>query len=654
MIPLLAGLNPRQAEAVSFTGAPELVLAGAGSGKTRVLTAKIAYLIGELGVAPYRIVALTFTNKAAREMEARVKALVGEDLQGMQVSTFHSYGLRFLHRHSGELARVGLPENFAVFDRGDSKAIVKRAMKRLGLEGKSNEAGGLMDRISRAKASCDPRTLDVDIDERYRALYDEYQRDLRSQGAVDFDDLMILPIYMMSTMPEVLERERRRVEWTLVDEYQDVSAPQYELMRLLVGDGGRVMAVGDPDQSIYGWRGADMSLIMNFENDFPGARVIVLDQNYRSTGNILDAANAVIRRNADRHDKDLWTAAPRGRPAYVLRAKNDLEERAFIADRIEELAADGYKYSEMAILYRMNALSRSYEQELLERGIPHRVVRGVAFYDRREVKDVISMMRLAFCPLDRASLERVANVPARGIGPKGVQTLADYLARAEGTPSEVWAEMANAPPLKGKAGAGAAQFARAMAALCEAADVEDAVEMILNDLGYRDFLAEEYPDDFEDRLDNIMELLSVVPDEGSIAEILSEIALYTDAESSNGDGVSLLTLHAAKGLEFPIVFVVGFEEGVFPSVRATDEPGGIEEERRLCYVGMTRARERLFISGAASRMLFGGFQRSPFSRFLGELPSDCITLDDRTGGVDGGGRGQRYVHGGTDRRRWRW
>lgn len=650
MDPILAGLNERQAEAVVYCDGPELVLAGAGSGKTRVLTSKIAYLIGRMGVPPYRIVALTFTNKAAHEMSDRVKALVGDDLHGMQVSTFHSYGLRYLRRTPGALAALGLPHTFSVFDRGDSKSLIHRAARALGIESKAGSDAALLDRVSRAKASRDPLTLEPAIDGQYRDLYELYERDLKTQGAIDFDDLMTLPLHVMLSDRDLLEQERGRVAWLLVDEYQDVNTPQYQLLRALSGDRGRIAVVGDPDQSIYGWRGADMSLILRFEHDFAGARVVILDQNYRSTGNILGAANAVISRNIDRYKKDLWTQSGNGERVHVLSARNDLDENKFIIDEIERLVGEGYRYGETAVLYRMNALSRGIEQAMLERGVPHRIVRGVSFYDRREVKDVISYLRLATNPRDRTSLERIANAPTRGLGKKGVETLSAALSLAAGTPQEIWSELAAHPPLKGKATAGAAELAKIMSDILRHDDIELAIGIIL-DSGYREFLETEYQDDWPERIENVEEILSVVPEEGSIAEILAEIALFTDAEGEDKeDAVNLLTLHAAKGLEFPVVFIIGLEENVFPSGRAIDSSEDVEEERRLCYVGMTRARERLYLSNASSRMLFGSFQKNLPSRFLDELPLGAIEREDQTGGIGYSG----YVGGGTNRRRWRW
>jgi DNA helicase-2/ATP-dependent DNA helicase PcrA len=644
----LKSLNPKQAEAVKWCGGSQLVLAGAGSGKTRVLASKIAWLISETRTPPHRILALTFTNKAAREMLERVRSLVGVDLKGMSVSTFHSFGLRFLHRNSQGLEAMGYPRSFVVFDRGDSRNAVKRAARDAGMDTRQDNIGSLLDKISRAKAACDPISLDPDIMEKWRPLYEGYQSELKRCGAVDFDDLMILPLHILSTDARALEAERNRLDWVLVDEYQDVNTPQYLLLRLLANS-GRLMVVGDPDQSIYGWRGADMSLIMRFEEDFPGARVFILDQNYRSTSNILSAANSVIRHNGGRKDKKLWTSSEQGGAVRVLMARNDKEEAAFVADEIERLSSDGYAFGEMTILYRMNALSRGYEQELLERGIPYKIVRGVAFYDRREVRDVVSMLRLAFNPRDFTSLERIANVPARGIGKKGVSGLSDCLAGASGEPGDVWREIMRSPPLKGRAGAGAAEMAGMMLRVSESNGLKDAVNYILYNCGYDEYIKREFPNEWEERTQNVLELISLAPGYGSVPEALAEIALFTDQESGGFEGskVNLLTLHAAKGLEFPAVFLVGFEEGIFPAARSIEEPGGIEEERRLCYVGMTRARERLYISGVMSRLIFGGFQRSPFSRFMFELPDDVV-VDDRTK------RGGAGVHSGTHGGRWSW
>jgi DNA helicase-2/ATP-dependent DNA helicase PcrA len=644
-------LNDRQSEAVRWCDGHELVLAGAGSGKTRVLTAKIAHLINERGVAPWRILAVTFTNKAAREMLDRVRQLCGGDLRGMGISTFHSWGLRFLHRRGNALAAAGYPPSFVVFDRGDCRSLAKKIARELDIDAKKAPS---VEMLSRIYASCDPRTLEPDAEEWMRPMYAKYRESLRQQGALDFDDLMMLPLHILLNDEALADDERGRTDWILVDEYQDVNRPQYMLLKLLAGRTGRVMAVGDPDQSIYGWRGADMSLIMNFERDFPRARVFVLDQNYRSTGSILSAANAVISNNADRRDKNLWTAADDGAPVKLVKTANDIGESEFIADEIERLTAGVgsriYDYGDICVLYRMNALSRGYEQSLLERGVPYRVVRGTSYYERREIKDVISMLRLAVNPRDAASLERIANVPSRGLGKKSVSDLARHLVTAQGDAAAVWEATRDAPPLRGKSAAGAADLARVMSEINSSDSMESAVRHILYNCGYEIYLREEFPDDADERLENVLELLSIMPDEGSVAEALAEVAIYTDQEAMDGEDerVNLLTLHAAKGLEFPVVFIAGLEEGIFPSVRAVEDDDDVEEERRLCYVGMTRARERLYLTGAARRRLFGQDRLSRFSRFAHELPSAVVT-DDRTRHG-----GNSDVFRSNNRRNWVW
>jgi DNA helicase-2/ATP-dependent DNA helicase PcrA len=647
----LDSLNERQREAVEACDGHELVLAGAGSGKTRVLTVKIAHLVRDRGVAPWRIMAVTFTNKAAREMLARVTGMVGENLRGMQVSTFHSWGLRFLRRHRNSLAELGYPADFVIFDKADCRSLIKRILKEHDFE--ARDIGAAVDGVSRAYAGCDPRTLEADIAERLRGVYEAYRASLKSQGALDFDDLMILPLHLMARDPALLSDERGGIDWILVDEYQDVNKPQHTLLKLLAGNTGRVMAVGDPDQSIYGWRGADMSLIMNFERDFPEARVFVLDRNYRSAGSILEAANEVIRNNFNRREKNLWTSAEKGAQVTFVKCVNEVGESEFIADEIGRLyaghAGGKYDYGDMCVLYRINALSRVYEQSMLERGIPYRVVRGTSFYERREIKDVLAMLRLAVNPKDASSLERVANIPPRGLGKKSVSQIAAFLRDAEGPPDEIW-EAAGAG-LRGRAAEGAADMGRVMREIRAAPNLEEAVDRVLYDAGYADWLKGEYHEDHDERLENVRELVSIMPEGGSITDGLAEAAIYTDQETADeGPHVNLLTLHASKGLEFPVVFLAGMEEGVFPPSRVLDggDDDGIEEERRLCYVGMTRARERLYLSGAKRRRLFGHEKISIFSRFTNELPG-TVRTDDRTERGEGS-----YVFGGNHGRNWRW
>jgi DNA helicase-2/ATP-dependent DNA helicase PcrA len=572
----------------------------------------------------------------------------------MQVCTFHSWGLRFLRRHRNCLTELGYPADFVIFDSADCRSLIKKIAEEHGFE--ARDVGEAIDRVSRAYAACDPRTLETGIDERLRGVYEAYRASLKSQGALDFDDLMILPLHLLTRDPALLADERGRVEWILVDEYQDVNRPQHMLLKLLAGDVNRVMAVGDPDQSIYGWRGADMSLIMNFERDFPNARVFVLDQNYRSAGNILEAANEVIRNNFNRHEKNLWTSAEKGSQVTLVKFTNEIGESEFIADEIERLVAGYadrlYDYGDICLLYRINALSRVYEQSLLERRIPYRVVRGTSFYERREIKDVLAMLRLAVNPRDAASLERVANVPPRGLGKKTVSRIAEFLRDADGEPDEIWESLPLGARLKGRAAEGVADLSRMMGRIRGASSLKEAVDFALYDAGYIDWLSGEYHEDYAERLENVRELVSIMPEGGSIADGLAEAAIYTDRETAEGEGprVNLLTLHASKGLEFPVVFMAGMEEGVFPDSRALDDDGldVVEEERRLCYVGMTRARERLYMSGAKKRRLFGRDNISGFSRFTNELP-DTVRTDDRSARG-----GESYVFGGNHRRNWRW
>ncbi|MEG3064849.1 UvrD-helicase domain-containing protein [Acetomicrobium sp.] len=626
---LLSHLNPKQREAVLYDKGPLLVLAGAGSGKTRVLTYKFAYLVASGLASPWQILAVTFTNKAAKEMKDRVQSLLGSSFKNLHISTFHSYGVELLYRYSKETQDVGIKVPFTVFDKGDSKKVVEKLMRDFNIDKKRFDAIFILDMISRAKANADPKSLlsDVTLETRWREFYDAYNEELRRQGAVDFDDLLLLPLHLFSVNERVLAKERARFKWVLVDEYQDVNPPQYKLIKMLAKS-GNIMVVGDPDQSIYGWRGANMSIIMNFEHDFPGAKVITLDQNYRSTGMILDAANAVIKHNAERRPKDLWTANQRGTPVMVYLAGSDRLEAQFIADEIRKLCHSGYSYDDIAVLYRINAMSRSYEQNLISSGIPYRIVRGVSFYERREVKDVLSYMRLAVNPADGAALHRIGNVPARGLGIKSLAALENFIASTSlqyANPLDLWKELSLAKdvPLKGRAKAGAKEIADYMVQiLLRSSEIKEVIYFIMDEMGYGLYLREKYPDDWESRVENVHELLSVSVEGGDLAKFLSMIALYSDAdvEEIEDSRVNLLTLHAAKGLEFPIVFLVGLEENIFPHARAKMDDSELEEERRLCYVGMTRAMERLYLTGAQRRMLFGNLQYNAFSRFLEEIP----------------------------------
>lgn len=656
MSPVLKDLSPVQREAAVYTDGPLLILAGAGSGKTRVLTHKIAWLIDEKIARPWEITAMTFTNKAAGEMRERVANLVPDGAAQVHVSTFHAFGLKFLFRNAEAVERItGVQKNFSVFDRTESRALLQDIMPKIGLNPKETTPMSLMDAISRDWTAWNALRNESMLEGAYLEAAKEYRKMLRERNAVDFDDLMILPLEILSKDIDLRNEEQSMIKWLLVDEYQDVNRPQYLLMKYLTGPNCIVNVVGDPDQSIYGWRGAEIGMILNFEKDFKNEagnqadpKTIILDENYRSTKNILSASNALIRNNTARIKKNLKTSRGAGEKIYTLMANGDFQEAEFIAGEIRKLTskAYGYNYSDFAILYRQNAMSRLYEEKLLNAGIPYRIVRGLAFYDRREVRDVLALLKLAVNPGDIGSFERAAGFLISGMGPKRLNDWGKWLAATE-LPKEpaldFWkAVSGGAYPVRGQIGSSVAQFAGQMARLVEIADTDGiagAVDYILDEIGYEDLLKSDDPETYKDRLANVMELKSVVPN-GDLAESLAEAALYTDADAQDAEGVNhdcvgLLTLHAAKGLEFPVVFIVGLEEDIFPISRAKDIPEQLEEERRLFYVGMTRAEERLYLTGARSRHLYGSVISKGFSRFLFEVPENYQTIDDRLGDIDG-------------------
>ena len=655
---LLKGLNDAQREAVCYTGTPQLVLAGAGSGKTRVLTTKIAWLINQEGVAPWRILAVTFTNKAAREMSERVDKLLGASRGGAQICTFHSFGLNLLFRNRDVLEAHGYKRSFVVYDRTDSLSVVKNVMQELNIDTEKYTPAWALNRISEIKSSRDPAEQSFSAYEKFmRDVYDRYCAILKEQGAFDFDDLIAFPLELLKSEPDVLARERERLSWVLVDEYQDVNGSQYELMRMIVGQSPNLMVVGDPDQSIYGWRGADYQTIMNFERDFADAKVTLLEQNYRSTSVILDASNQLIRHNKNRRDKNLRAARSdpeNERKVKIWFLRDEKAEAEQLTREIRALTSQ-YRYGDIAVLYRVNAISRVLEQTLIESNIPYRIVRGTSFYDRKEVKDVIAYMRLAVNPWDAVSLNRVANVPARALGPKSLEKLSAWIRdKAVGTAADAWgAVKATKAGLSGKAGEGAVQLADHMLALIERQhNMPLVLTWIMNGLGYEDVLRKTEPADWEERVENVRELLSIAPDGESLADVLDQISLYTDMDTQNEtrDAVNLSSLHAAKGLEFPVVFMVGMEEGMFPHSRSSDSAEELEEERRLCYVGMTRAEERLYMSGARRRRLFGTILTEGFSRFLAELPDECTEIYEQKEEPDRyAGRSYRPYG-----RTWRW
>ncbi|MDR2174568.1 MAG: UvrD-helicase domain-containing protein [Synergistaceae bacterium] len=702
---ILSKLAPRQREAVTYVDGPLLVLAGAGSGKTRVLTHKAAWLIAAGLAAPWQILAVTFTNKAAGEMRERVSALVPR-ADEVQVSTFHAFGLRFLFRNKEETERIlRIRPGFAVFDRGDSRALVKQILDEAKIDTKEVEPASVLDAISREKAAWSPGSRASLLEGLYLEVCQRYQKLLRERNAVDFDDLLIGPLQMLTADSDLLQRERRRIKWLLVDEYQDVNRPQYHLLRRLAGEGGRIMVVGDPDQSIYGWRGAEIGMILNFERDFQTAgrapeasgdaggeaegtspreaagtspreaetgrrkaHVIVLDENYRSSGNILGAANSLIRNNSARMEKNLRTARGAGEKVRALLAESDFQEADYIAAEIERLRAkDGYSYGDIALLYRQNAMSRLYEQKFLEAGIPYRVVRGIAFYERKEIRDVLAVLKAALNPADASAFERAAGLTVKGLGPKKTAELSAWAAGLGefGAAAEAfWEALAEGKcPIRGQVGQALAELGKNMRKLLTlSGDIGAAIDHIMGAMGYEDLLRRKNPDDWEDRYENVMELRSIVPAGEDLAQALAEAALFTDADKNDPNEhrvVSLLTLHAAKGLEFPVVFLVGMEENVFPNYRAQDDPAQMEEERRLCYVGMTRAEERLYLTAAEERRLYGVTQDKGFSRFLYEISDEYKQVDERRERKGrekwkgGASRDEKYGYG-RNRRRWGW
>jgi DNA helicase-2/ATP-dependent DNA helicase PcrA len=689
---ILAGLAPRQREAVTYIDGPLLVLAGAGSGKTRVLTHKAAWLIASGLAEPWQILAVTFTNKAAGEMREHVSALVPFDADGVQVFTFHAFGLRLLFRNREEAERIlQIRPGFAVFDRADSRTLVKQILEEAKIDTKEVEPATVLDAISREKSAWSPGPRESLLEGLYLDIYRRYQKFLRERNAVDFDDLLTGPLQMLAADPDLLKREQRRIKWLLVDEYQDVNKPQYHLLRRLAGDECKIMVVGDPDQSIYGWRGAEIGMILNFERDFQAierdpapsggaedgaaretvkfarrkAHVVVLDENYRSGGHILGAANSLIRNNSARMEKDLRTSRGAGEKVCVLLAPSDFQEADYISAEIARLrAGEGYSYGDIAILYRQNAMSRLYEQKLLEAGIPYRVVRGVAFYERREIRDVLAVLKSALNPADAVSFERAAGVVAKGLGPKKMEEFSAWSAGlgagATASPEAFWETVADGKcTMKGQAGQALAALGKNLRKLLTlSGDIGAAIDHILGPMGYEDLLRQKFPDDWEDRIDNVMELRSVVPAGEDLAQALAEAALFTDADKRDPDErrvVNLLTLHSAKGLEFPVVFLVGMEENIFPNYRAQNDPAQMEEERRLCYVGMTRAEERLYLTAAQERRLYGAAQDAGFSRFLSEVADEHkqeIELRRPKGQWGGGSsRAEKYGYG-RNRRSW--
>lgn len=642
MNPLLAGMNERQAEAVQTTEGPLLIMAGAGSGKTRVLTHRIAYLIDEKMVNPWNILAITFTNKAAREMKERAFAL-NPATQDTLISTFHSMCVRILRRDADH---IGYNRNFTIVDPGEQRTLMKRILKELNLDPQKWNERAILGTISNAKNDLlDDRAYEAQASDMYSQVvakcYKAYQRELRQSEAMDFDDLIMMTLRLFDQNPDVLTYYQQKFQYIHVDEYQDTNQAQYQLVKLLASRFKNICVVGDADQSIYGWRGADMQNILDFERDYKNAKVVLLEENYRSTKKILQAANEVIVHNKNRRPKKLWTQNPDGQSLVYYRATNEQEEAFFVAKTIRQLVLEeGKNYKDMAVLYRTNAQSRTIEEALMKSAIPYTMVGGTKFYSRKEIRDLVAYLNLLANPKDNISFERIINEPKRGVGPGTLTKLRDF-AQLQGLSLFEASSDLMLSPIKGKAAQAIEDFATMMNRLRQDLDqltVTELVNALLDDSGYRQSLEAQRTVEAQSRLENIQEFLSVTQsfDEGEaednetgldrLGRFLVDLALSSEADEGEVESaeVTLMTLHAAKGLEFPFVFLIGMEENVFPLSRASQDPDELEEERRLAYVGITRAEERLFLTNANSRLLYGRTGYNKPSRFLNEISSDLL------------------------------
>lgn len=635
---LLTGLNKEQQQAVQHTEGPLLILAGAGSGKTKVLTVRIAHLLAQ-GVNPYEILAITFTNKAAKEMKSRVEGLVGDVANRIWFSTFHSFCAKFLRFEIDSF--LGYNSNFTIYDTSDSQAVIKAALKALNLDDKYYPVGAMIAAISDAKNkllfASDFRKQARDFyQQKVADVYEYYERELRKNNALDFDDLLLVAVKLLQSNATVLDKYSHRFRYVMIDEYQDTNHAQYLLAKLLASHWKNIAVVGDADQSIYAWRGADIQNILDFEKDYPNCTSIKLEQNYRSTKIILDAANAVIDNNEGRPEKNLWTDKIEGAKIQHFTAQSEHEEAAFIGDTIaKKHDIHDVPYGDMAILYRTNAQSRVLEEALIKRALPYTMVGGTKFYDRKEIKDVLAYLRVLYNPFDDLSLLRIINVPKRSIGATTVAKLQDY-AREKGTSLFMTlTQLHLIDSIKGKTKEKLEEFGILIFTLVsemEDKTVLDILESILDRTGYLAQLEESTDPQDQARAENIGELLSVAKDfqdtnpSGTVEDFLEQVALVNDVDSFEQEEakVTLMTLHAAKGLEFPIVFLCGLEEGLFPHSRTLMNPEEIEEERRLAYVGITRAEKELYISNATTRTVFGRTSSYLPSRFIDEIPEELV------------------------------
>ncbi|WP_111912158.1 DNA helicase PcrA [Bacillus pumilus] len=638
---LLEGLNDAQKEAVKATDGPLLLMAGAGSGKTRVLTHRIAYLMAEKHVAPWNILAITFTNKAAREMRERVQAILGPGADDIWISTFHSMCVRILRR---DIDRIGVNRNFSILDTSDQLSVIKNILKERNIDPKKFDPRSILGSISSAKnelidAEEYAKTAGDFYDQVVSDVYTDYQKRLLKNQSLDFDDLIMMTIRLFERIPEVLEHYQRKFQYIHVDEYQDTNRAQYMLVKLLAQRFQNICVVGDSDQSIYRWRGADITNILSFEKDYPSSEVILLEQNYRSTKRILNAANTVIQNNSNRKPKNLWTENDEGAKIAYYRADNEFGEGQFVAGKIHQLHQSGKrKLSDFAILYRTNAQSRVIEETLLKSNIQYNIVGGTKFYDRKEIKDILAYLRLVANPDDDISFARIVNVPKRGIGATSVDKIAAYAEMNDLSMFEALGQV-DFIGLSARAANALDEFKQLidqMTNMQEYLSVTELTEEILEKTGYREALKVEKTIEAQSRLENIDEFLSVTKnfeeqnEDKSLVTFLTDLALVADIdkldenEGEDQDAVILMTLHAAKGLEFPVVFLMGMEEGVFPHSRSLMEDAEMEEERRLAYVGITRAEEELYLSSAKMRTLFGRTNMNLESRFIREIPADLL------------------------------
>jgi DNA helicase-2/ATP-dependent DNA helicase PcrA len=631
-------LNPAQTDAVKTTSGPVLILAGAGSGKTKTLTHRIAYLMMNEHVWPNEILAVTFTNKAAKEMRERLGHLIGQEGSTRSfmpwMGTFHGICVRLL-RQDGD--KIGIQPNYVIYDEDDRQGLIKQAMKQLSIADKQIKPRAVSSAISNAKNELlSPEefalTSHYPFQQAVARIYAVYEKMRTEAGALDFDDLLIETVRLFRDQPEVRKKWRAQFKHILIDEYQDTNAAQYAIVKSLVGEERNICVVGDDWQSIYSWRGADFTNILNFERDFPGAKVIKLEQNYRSTGAILEAAHNVITKNLQRTDKELWTAEPAGAPVQVHPVYDEAEEAYTVVSRIAVQASMGArKYGEFAILYRTNSQSYTLERALLQQRVPYQIVGGVRFYDRKEIKDVIAYLRLLYQPNDRMSFSRIVNIPTRGIG---ATSLEKFLIWQASSGLDIVSALVNADQTSSVMARARLAFVKLgetlrilQSQVASDTSPSEIIETLINKTGYRDYILDGTPQ-AEEREANIGALISDAKSFASLPDFLEEVALMSSADTnSHEQKVTLMTIHAAKGLEFPVVFMVGMEEGIFPHSRVYEAgPAELEEERRLCYVGMTRAREELHLSYAQSRLQFGQRSYNPASRFLADMGHELMAV----------------------------